>query len=390
MRLQRLAIFLAQMITLGLAIAFILTVFWPGLIQQVQPTIEIRESNPATGNARTSGPVSYASAVEKAAPAVVNINTAKVVTVRRNPFFDDPVFRQFFGIAPGSGGSSKRLETSLGSGVIFSEQGYILTNHHVINGADAIQVFLRDGRSAPARLIGSDPETDVAVLKIDLPKLPVITLGQSDKSRIGDVVLAIGNPFGVGQTVTMGIVSATGRSKLGINTFENFIQTDAAINPGNSGGALVDANGNLIGINTAIFSQSGGSVGIGFAIPISLAKNVMEQIIQYGHPQRGWLGIEAQQLTSELASALKMPPDTKGVVVTGLLRGGPADRAGLQPGDVIVSIDNEVLKDARQALGLIAQRKPGEKIHLQILRGSKHMTLEAKAIERPAQALRSE
>ena len=390
MRLQRLAIFLAQMITLGLAIAFILTVFWPGLIQQGQPTIEIRESSPATGNARTSGPVSYASAVEKAAPAVVNINTAKVVTVRRNPFFDDPVFRQFFGIAPGNDGSSKRLETSLGSGVIFSEQGYILTNHHVINGADAIQVFLRDGRSAPARLIGSDPETDVAVLKIDLPKLPVITLGQSDKSRIGDVVLAIGNPFGVGQTVTMGIVSATGRSKLGINTFENFIQTDAAINPGNSGGALVDANGNLIGINTAIFSQSGGSVGIGFAIPISLAKNVMEQIIQYGHPQRGWLGIEAQQLTSELASALKMPPDTKGVVVTGLLRGGPADRAGLQPGDVIVSIDNEVLKDARQALGLIAERKPGEKIHLRILRAGKRMTLEAKAIERPPQALRSE
>jgi Do/DeqQ family serine protease len=389
MRLSRLVVFLAQMITLGLAIAFILTVFWPGLIQRGQPTIEIHESSPSTGNARSRGPVSYADAVEKAAPAVVNINTAKVVTVRRNPFFDDPVFRQFFGITP-DGGSGKRVETSLGSGVIFSEQGYILTNHHVISGADAIQVFLRDGRSAPARLIGSDPETDVAVLKIDLPKLPVITLGQSDKSHIGDVVLAIGNPFGVGQTVTMGIVSATGRSKLGINTFENFIQTDAAINPGNSGGALVDASGDLIGINTAIFSQSGGSVGIGFAIPISLAKDVMEQIIQHGRPQRGWLGIEGQPLTPELGAALKIPPDTKGVVVTGLLRGGPADRAGLQPGDVIVSINNDLLKDARQALGLIAQRKPGEKIRLQIVRAGKPMTLEAQVIERPAQTLRSE
>jgi serine protease DegS len=390
MRLQRTALFLAQMITLGLAIAFVLTVFWPGLIQREQPTIEIRESTTPAGIAPSSGPVSYANAVEKAAPAVVNINTAKLVTVRRNPFFDDPVFRQFFGTAPDGGGARKRLETSLGSGVIFSGQGYILTNHHVIHGADAIQVFLRDGRSAPARLIGSDPETDVAVLKIDLPALPVITLGQSDKTHIGDVVLAIGNPFGVGQTVTMGIVSATGRSKLGINTFENFIQTDAAINPGNSGGALVDANGNLIGINTAIFSQSGGSVGIGFAIPISLAKDVMEQIIQHGRPQRGWLGIEAQQLTAELSAALKLPPDTKGVVVTGLLRGGPADRAGLRPGDVIVSIDNDALSDARQALGLIAQRKPGEKIRLQIVREGKSLSLEAKTIERPPQALRSE
>ena len=391
MRLHRYAVFVAQMITLGLAIAFVVTVFWPGLVQRAQqPTIAIHETAPPTTVAiPNKGPVSYAAAVEKAAPAVVNINTAKVVTLRRNPFFDDPVFQQFFGGMP-DGGPRKRLETSLGSGVIFSEQGYIITNHHVINGADAIQVFLRDGRSAPARLIGSDPETDVAVLKIDLPKPPVITLGRSDQTRIGDVVLAIGNPFGVGQTVTMGIVSATGRTKLGINTFENFIQTDAAINPGNSGGALVDADGNLIGINTAIFSQSGGSVGIGFAIPISLAKDVMEQIIQHGRPQRGWLGIEAQQLNAPLVEALKLPQGTQGVVITGLLRGGPADKADLQPGDVIVSIGNTPVSDARQALGMIARHKPGEKIRLQIMRNGKSLVREAQAIERPAQVLRSE
>lgn len=392
MRLHRYIVFLAQMITLGLAIAFVLTVFWPGLIQRAQqPTIAIHETTPPPATAAPSkGPVSYAAAVEKAAPAVVNINTAKVVTLRRNPFFDDPMFQQFFGDMPDGGGTRKRLETSLGSGVIFSDQGYIITNHHVINGADAIQVFLRDGRSAPARVIGSDPETDVAVLKIDLPKPPVITLGHSDQTHIGDVVLAIGNPFGVGQTVTMGIVSATGRTKLGINTFENFIQTDAAINPGNSGGALVDANGNLIGINTAIFSQSGGSVGIGFAIPISLAKDIMEQIIQHGRPQRGWLGIEAQQLNAVLVDALKLPNGTQGVVITGLLRGGPADKAGLQPGDVIVSIDNTQIKDARQVMDTIARHKPGEKIRLQIMREGKSLVREARIVERPAQVLRSQ
>jgi serine protease DegS len=386
MRLNRTVLFLAQMITLGLALAFVLTLFWPGLIQRDQPAIEIRET--ASGPVITggSGPVSYADAVLRAAPAVVNINTAKVVTLRRNPLLDDPFFRQFFGGAPGAGQPQKRLETSLGSGVIFSEQGYILTNHHVISGADAVQVFLRDGRNAPARVIGSDPETDVAVLKIDLPKLPVITLGQSDRIRVGDVVLAIGNPFGVGQTVTMGIVSATGRSQLGINTFENFIQTDAAINPGNSGGALVDAYGNLIGINTAIFSKSGGSVGIGFAIPVSLAKNIMEEIIRHGRPQRGWLGIEAQQLTAELSGALKLPKGTQGVVVTGILRGGPADKGGLQPGDVIVSMNGEKITEGRQALNLIAQHKPGQTISLQIIRDGKTLTRKATTIERPTQA----
>ena len=386
MRLHRTVLFLAQMVTLGLALAFVFTLLWPGLIQRDQPAIEIRESNdgpPITGG---TGPVSYADAVQRAAPAVVNINTAKLVTLRRNPLLDDPFFRQFFGGGPGGGQPQKRLETSLGSGVILSQQGYILTNHHVISGADAIQIFLRDGRNAPARIIGSDPETDLAVLKIDLPDMPAITLGQSDRIRIGDVVLAIGNPFGVGQTVTMGIVSATGRSQLGINTFENFIQTDAAINPGNSGGALVDAHGNLIGINTAIISKSGGSVGSGVAIPVSLAKDVMEEIIRHGRPQRGWLGIEAQQLTTELSGALKLPTGTQGVVVTGLLRGGPADKAGLQPGDVITSMNREKITDARQALNMIARHKPGETIKLEIIREGKTRTHQATTIERPVQA----
>jgi len=268
--------------------------------------------------------------------------------------------------------------------VIFSDQGYILTNHHVIGGADAIQVFLRDGRSTTAKVIGSDPETDLAVLKIDLKNLPAITLGKSERVRVGDVTLAIGNPFGVGQTVTMGIVSATGRSALGINTFENFIQTDAAINPGNSGGALVDARGNLIGINTAIFSQTGSSVGIGFAIPTSLAKDVMEQIIKHGRPLRGWLGIEAQTLTPELLDAFGFKKGTEGLVITALYRNGPAHKAGVEPGDVLVAINGKKIGDARETLLAISNHKPGERIRLDLIRDGKPLTIEAIAAERPA------
>ncbi len=386
MHLRRIIIFIAQMVTLGLAAAFILTVFWPRLIQSKAPVIQILEAGPPPRSARVTAPVSYAAAVDRAAPAVVNVNTAKVVTVQPHPFFSDPLFQQFFGNSSGFGPPRKQLETSLGSGVIISSQGYILTNHHVITGADAIQVVLRDGRSAPAKVIGSDPDTDIAVLKIDLPHLPVITLGQSDKIRIGDVVLAIGNPFGVGQTVTMGIVSATGRNQLGVNTFENFIQTDAPINPGNSGGALVDAYGDLIGINTLIFSQSGGSQGIGFAIPASLATSVMEQILQYGRPQRGWLGIEAHALTPEIVQALKIKPGIKGVIVAGIVRGGPADIAGIEPGDIILSLDGKPLDDARQALLLISGHRPGDRIVMRVLRGSKTLDLKVVAIERPARA----
>ncbi len=381
--------YLARAIVLGLAIAFVVTYFWPEIAKREAPTVEIRQTTPEAAKRPAGGPYSYAVAVDRASPAVVNINTAKVVTVRPHPFFDDPVFRQFFGNADDLITPRKRVETSLGSGVIMSEQGYILTNHHVIQGADAIQVSLQDGRMVQAKVVGSDPETDIAVLKIDLKKLPVITLGHSDHLRVGDVVLAIGNPFGVGQTVTMGIVSATGRNKLGINTFENFIQTDAAINPGNSGGALIDAEGNLVGINTAIFSRSGGYQGIGFAIPTSLAEDIMEDILQHGRPVRGWLGIEAQAVTPQIARALELN-NTEGVVVVGVVRGGPAHRAGMQAGDIIVSIDGKKITEAREALIAISGRKPGNRVKLEVLRNGKSLTLEATAIERPARAALTE
>ena len=381
MRLHRSLLFVVQAVVLGLALAFVVVWLAPQWLPGRDRTVEIHET-PAAPVSALAAPLvdSYAGAVEQAAPAVVNINTAKVVTLRRNPFFDDPVFRQFFGDMAGP--PQRRVETSLGSGVIIGEPGYVLTNHHVIAGASAIQVFLRDGRSAEAKVIGSDPESDLAVLKIDLPRLPVITLGRSDKLRVGDVVLAIGNPFGVGQTVTMGIISATGRSQLGINTFENFIQTDAAINPGNSGGALVDARGNLIGINTAIFSRTGGYQGIGFAIPISLAKEVLEQIIQHGRAVRGWLGVEAQTITPELARALKLK-QSDGVIVAGVLRGGPAQQAGLRPGDIIVSIGDEKIDDAHEALMAISRLKPGQAVKIGIKRDGDEIELNATAIDRP-------
>ena len=377
--------YLAQAVVLGLAIAFLVIYVWPGIAGREAPTVEIRQTASEPARPPANGPYSYAQAVDRASPAVVNINTAKVVTVRPHPFFDDPVFRQFFGGADNLITPRKRVETSLGSGVIMSAQGYILTNHHVIRGDDAIQVSLQDGRMVQAKVVGSDPETDIAVLKIDLKGRAMITLGHSDHLRVGDVVLAIGNPFGVGQTVTMGIVSATGRNKLGINTFENFIQTDAAINPGNSGGALIDAEGNLVGINTAIFSRSGGNQGIGFAIPTSLAQNVMQEIIEHGRPQRGWLGIEAQVITPQIARALELKEAT-GVVVVGVVRGGPAHRAGLQPGDVLVSIDGMKITEAREALLNISSHKPGSVVKLEILRDGKTMLLQATAIERPARA----
>ncbi|MHB8622693.1 MAG: trypsin-like peptidase domain-containing protein [Sulfuricaulis sp.] len=381
--------YLFQAIVLGLAIAFVVTYFWPQLAWRRPNTIEISQTPPETANRLADEPYSYASAVAKASPAVVNINTAKVVLIRPQSFFDDPFFRKFFGSSNNLIRPRQHVETSLGSGVIMSEQGHILTNRHVIQGADAIQVSLQDGRSVPARVVGSDPDTDIAVLKINLKNLPVITLGHSDNLRVGDVVLAIGDPFGVGQTVTMGIVSATGRNMLGINAFENFIQTDAAINPGNSGGALIDADGNLVGINTAIFSRTGGFQGIGFAIPMSLATSTMNDILQYGHPRRGWLGVEAQAINPQIAQALKLD-NTAGVVVVGLVRGGPAHRAGILPGDVIVSIDGKKITDAHQALVTIASRKPGDRIQLEVLRNGKPLMFVAAATERPARAALTE
>ncbi len=375
--------FLFQVLTVGLAAFIVLVFLKPELIDRGGTVVEILQEASPTTNAPSipsSGPVSYASAVERTATSVVNIYTAKIVTERPNPLQVDPFFRRF--LDKNSTAPRKRLETSLGSGVIVSSKGYILTNNHVVDGADEIRVILANGETPSAKVVGTDPDTDLAVLKINYTKLPAITIGQSDALRVGDVVLAIGNPFGVGQTVTMGIVSATGRNQLGINTFENFIQTDAAINPGNSGGALINANGKLVGINTAIFSRSGGSQGIGFAIPASLAREVMQEIIEHGRVRRGWLGIEAQDLTPQLAESLGFD-STNGVLVAGVLRDGPADKAQLKPGDIVITIDFKPVTNSRDSLNQIAGVAPGTSITLGLIRHGKKLEIKAMVSERP-------
>ncbi|MGD8560345.1 MAG: Do family serine endopeptidase [Gammaproteobacteria bacterium] len=376
--------FIFKSTVFGLAVAFIILIFRPDLLGQNRPVVQLKEAAPKRinlSNDLAGGAVSYADAVDHAAPAVVNVYTTKLVTERASPLYKDPFFRYFFGdqLAP-----RQRLESSLGSGVIVSENGYILTNNHVVEGADEIQVALRDERNAEAKVVGTDPESDLAVLKINLDNLPAITLGQSEDSRVGDVVLAIGNPFGVGQTVTVGIISAMGRNTVGINTYENFIQTDAAINPGNSGGALIDPFGNLVGINTAIFSKSGGYQGIGFAIPAKFAIDVMQQLIQHGRVIRGWLGIEVQDITPELAESFGLK-DTRGVIVAGILRDGPAANAGLKPGDIIKTINDQEVHDTRQVMNTIANITPDGDIVIGILRKGKTLDLEGKVGQRPEQ-----
>ncbi len=325
------------------------------------------------------GLVSYASGVERAAPAVVNIYTSTQTASRANQNFDNPSVRDYADSLP----NPERRQSSLGSAVILNSDGYLLTNNHVIAGSDEILVALQDGREALARLIGTDPETDLAVLKIDLPNLPAVTIDSRDQQRIGDVVMAIGNPFGLGQTVTMGIISATGRNQLGLNTYEDFIQTDAAINQGNSGGALVDAQGNLIGINTAIFSQAGSAQGIGFAIPAKLAVEVMQAIIQHGRVIRGWLGVEVQPMTPELAESFGLDI-SQGIVVASLYRNGPAWNAGLLPGDVILRIDDKPATSGRQAMNQVARAKPGESIKLNVLRNGEEISFSAEVGVRPS------
>ncbi len=322
--------------------------------------------------------VSYSEAAKRASPAVVSITASRASAQR--PRADDPMFRFFFGDRAREMAQERQI--GLGSGVIVSPEGYLLTNNHVIEGADDIEVTLGDGRSARARTVGADADSDVAVLKIDLDKLPVIAFGDVDHLQVGDVVLAIGNPFGVGQTVTSGIVSALGRNSLGINIFENFIQTDAAINPGNSGGALVDVAGNLLGINTAIYSRSGGSLGIGFAIPVSTARQVMEGLIKDGHVTRGWIGVEPRDLTPEIAKTLDLSVK-QGVLITGVVQSGPASEGGLKPGDVVLKIAGAPIANTPQLLNAVAALKPRETATVSVQRGATALDVQVTVGQRP-------
>jgi len=329
---------------------------------------------------------SYHDAVSKAMPSVVNIFTSKEVRVMRNPLLNDPVFRRFFGDQLGS---ETRKATSLGSGVVVGSGGYILTNNHVVEAADEIEVALHDDRKLLAKVVGSDPDTDLAVLRVEAQNLPAITFGSSENLRVGDIVLAIGNPLGIGQTVTSGIVSGLGRTGLGINTFENFIQTDAAINQGNSGGALIDVRGNLVGINTAILSQTGGSIGIGLAIPASMAKTVMEQIIKTGAVTRGWIGVELQPITPALAESFKLGT-LQGAIINGVLSGGPADKAGAKPGDVLVAIDGKPIVDPQSVLNVLSGISPGSPTKLKLKRKGEDMELVVTIGRRPKPQARPE
>lgn len=381
--MRKLWLIFAQTATMCLALLFVVATLRPDLLPSTPPA-QVVTVKASVATAATGRSASYNDAARTAMPAVVNIFTAQELKRRRHPLMDDPTFRFFFG-DPGDPQTGR--STNLGSGVIVSDQGYILTNSHVVDSADAIEVALADSRRARAKVVGTDPETDLAVLRIDLPRLPAITFGQSEQARVGDIVLAIGNPFGVGQTVTLGIISALGRSQLGINTFENFIQTDAAINPGNSGGALVDAQGNLIGINTAIYSRTpgGASLGIGFAIPASTAKQVMEQIVRHGSVTRGWIGVGVQDMTKEFADSFKLP-EVGGALISQVLDGSPADKAGVKPGDILVAVNGTGVKDSASVLNLIAGLQPGLQSTLSVIRDRGRSELQVMIGRRPKPA----
>jgi Do/DeqQ family serine protease len=327
-----------------------------------------------------STPLSNADAIARATPAVVSIHSTKEIAKDTNPVVRDPFFRYFFGDMRNQ--VPPEVQSGIGSGVIVTKDGYILTNDHVIKEADQINIKLPDGRVTKAKVIGSDPDTDLAILKIDLPELAVISMGNSETLRVGDMVFAIGNPFGVGQTVTHGIVSATHRTDLGISTFENFIQTDAAINPGNSGGALIDINGNLIGINNAIYTRNGGFQGIGFAIPVNLAKDVMSELIDQGHITRGWLGVTVSKLTDEVRKSINYPKGN-GAVIAGMIRNGPAHIAGLRPGDIIISVDNKPTPDASDVLSITAKLKPDTAYPITIIRNNETLDFRVVIGKRP-------
>ncbi|MBK8336170.1 MAG: Do family serine endopeptidase [Sterolibacteriaceae bacterium] len=390
--MRRLWLMFAQAVTIALALLFVVSTLkpeWIGRAPQLAalpapapafvppPTVALTAAEAPAGETRA---VSYAAAAGKALPSVVHVFTSKATKSARHPFADDPIFRHFFG---DRGDAGPQRSAGLGSGVIVSAEGYVLTNNHVIEGADEIEVALQDGRKLRARTVGMDPESDLAVLKIQSEdKFSAVSFAAPGSVHVGDVALAIGNPFGVGQTVTMGIVSAMGRTALGINTFEDFIQTDAAINPGNSGGALVDSAGNLIGINTAIYSRSGGSLGIGFAIPVTLARNVMEQIIRTGTVTRGWIGVEVQEITPELADSFGLA-SREGTLVAGVMRGGPADKAGIRPGDVLIAVDGKAIHNNHTMLDLVAALPPGSGARFRIQRDKKAEEIDVQIGKRP-------
>jgi serine protease DegQ len=369
--MRRLWLVFSQTVTVAVALLFVVLTFKPewlpgGRVPLALPAPTLIQAAPAAPAASGSSTASFAGAAAQAAPAVVSVMATKRGST--DPHANVPGFEEFFG------NNAQRRQLGLGSGVIVAPEGYLLTNHHVIEGASEIEVMLTDGRSTTAKVVGSDPETDIAVLKIDLPgALPVMRLGDVRALRVGDPVLAIGNPFNVGQTVTAGIVSALDRTGAG-SQFQNFIQTDAAINPGNSGGALVDAAGALVGINTAIFSRSGGSMGIGFAVPVDTARSVMEQIIAGGEVKRGWIGVEPRELTPELAESLALEAKS-GVLIAGVLQNGPAAKAGLQPGDVVVKVGERPVRAASDLFAAVASLEPGKSAPVVVQRGKQQLTL---------------
>ena len=384
--MRRTWLIFSQAVTVAVAVLFVIATLKPewlprradgsSAVTVLPPLPAAVPAQPAASAPQvTAVTVSYASAARRATPAVVSVTARKAPP--RPSQSADPWFRFFFG-----DGAAQQPQTGLGSGVIVTPDGFLLTNNHVIEGADDIEVQLADGRTATARLVGTDPETDVAVLKIELERVPAVAFGNTDNLQVGDVVLAIGNPFGVGQTVTSGIVSALGRDQLGINTFENFIQTDAAINPGNSGGALIDTSGNLVGINTAIYSRSGGSLGIGFAIPVNTARQVMEGLVRDGQVTRGWIGVEPRELTPEIAETLRLPV-RQGVLITGVLQSGPASEGGLRPGDVVTKVADKPVASTGQLLNAVAALKPRETAVISVQRGERALDLTVTVGTRP-------
>lgn len=385
-KLAQLMLFLVASAIVGLAAAFLLLLARPDLLPRTIVEVPRREVSAAPAATVVATPAatplppaaigSYAEAVARSSPAVVNVYAARVITERTFPSQFDSMFGDVWPSV------RKRIEQSLGSGVVVDTDGHIVTNYHVIANAAEIRVQLADGRQATAEVVGRDPDTDLAVLRVKLAKLPVVTLGRSDQLRIGDVVLAIGNPLGLGQTVTQGIVSATGRGQLGVATFENFIQTDAAINFGNSGGALINARGELIGINTAVLSKSMGTEGIGFAIPVNLVRGVMAEIVKNGRVVRGWFGIVPQDLSEEDARALGASEGTS-VAIAGLYPNSPAAELGLRRGDLLVALNGKPVHSAQESLALIAALKPGANLKVAVLRNGEPLEAQSKVSERP-------